>query len=94
MILNIYGQQVAAGAWKDYAIDMQNDRAIFSIFRHACEVPLFRIEKNPKLVRRQGQYSVIAASGRILKRGHILSNVLRVLEIREDYDRKVSLFPV
>lgn len=80
LILNIYCRQVASGDWRDYAIDMLRERAVFSIFRRSCETPLYRIEKNPRLARRQGQYSVIAATGLILKRGHDLKTVLRVLE--------------
>jgi len=79
-ILSVYGRKVAAGEWRDYAIDMHDDRAIFSIFRRASEVPLYRIEKDPKLARRQGAFSVISASGHILRRGHNLDNVIRVLE--------------
>lgn len=79
-ILRIYGRMVASGDWRDYAIDHLDDRAVFSIFRHTSEVPLYRVEKNPKLARRQGAYSVIAASGLILKRGHELDRVLRVLD--------------
>lgn len=79
-ILRLYGFQVAAGEWRDYAIDMMRDKAVFSVFRHSSEVPLYRIEKNPKLARRQGAYSVVAASGHILKRGRNLTHVLRVLE--------------
>ena len=80
IILNIYGRKVAAGEWRDYAIDMLKDAAIFSVFRRSSEVPLYRIEKHPKLARRQGTYMVIGASGQILKRGHELAHVLRVLE--------------
>jgi hypothetical protein len=79
-ILNLYGRKVAAGEWRDYAIDFGREKAVFSVFRHASEVPLYRIEKNPRLARRQGAYSVIAATGLILKRGHELSRVLAVLE--------------
>lgn len=79
-ILNIYGRMVATGAWRDYAIDHLADRAVFSIFRRASEVPLFRVEKNPKLAQKQGTYSVIAASGLIMKRGHELERVLRVFD--------------
>lgn len=79
-ILNIYGRMVASGAWRDYAIDHLGDRAVFSIFRRASEMPLFRIEKNPKLAQKQGAYSVIAASGLIMKRGHELERVLRVFD--------------
>ncbi|MFN0265036.1 DUF2794 domain-containing protein [Tepidamorphus sp. 3E244] len=79
-ILNVYGKKVAEGEWRDYAIDLLRDRAVFSIFRRTSEAPLYRIEKNPKLSRRQGAYTVVAATGQILKRGHDLSQVLRVLD--------------
>lgn len=81
-ILALYGRKVAAGEWRDYAIDMGRDKAVFSIFRRSSEIPLFRIEKNPKLARKQGAYSVVAPAGLILKRGHELSRVLTVLESR------------
>ena len=79
-ILTVYGRMVAAGEWRDYALDFLDEMAVFSIFRHAAEVPLFRIEKRPKLKDRQGQYSVVAAGGQVLKRGHDLSTVLGVLD--------------
>lgn len=79
-LLKVYGQMVAAGEWRDYAIDHLRDRAVFSVFRRASEVPLYRIEKVPRLARRQGAFAVVAASGMILKRGHELRQVLRVLE--------------
>jgi hypothetical protein len=79
-ILNLYGRMVAAGEWRDYAIDFLKDKAVFSVYRRASEVPLYRIEKDPKLARKQGAYSVIAASGQILRRGHELDRVLMVLE--------------
>ena len=79
-ILAVYGRMVAAGEWRDYAIDMLKDKAIFSVFRRASEVPLYRIIKEPKLARRQGAYCIVAASGLIMKRGQNLANVLRVLE--------------
>jgi hypothetical protein len=79
-ILNLYGRKVAAGEWRDYAIDFLKDRAVFSIFRRSSEVPLYRIEKDPRLSRRQGAYSVVTATGLILKRGHELDRVLRVLD--------------
>jgi len=79
-ILNVYGRKVASGEWRDYAIDTLKEKAVFSVFRRASEVPLYRIEKAPKLARRQGAYSVIAATGLILRRGRDLSRVLRVLE--------------
>jgi hypothetical protein len=81
-ILNLYGRKVAEGEWRDYAIDFTAQRAVFSIFRRTSEVPLYRVEKDPKLARRQGAYSVVTATGLILKRGHELARVLAVLDTR------------
>ena len=79
-ILGLYGRMVAAGEWRDYAIDFLKDRAVFSVFRRSSEVPLYRIEKNPHLARKQGAYSVISATGLIVKRGHELDGVLRAVD--------------
>ncbi len=80
-IFQIYSRMVGGGEWRDYAIDALADRAIFSVFRRrASEYPLYRIEKNPKLARKQGAFSVISSSGVILKRGHELGAVLSVFE--------------
>ena len=79
-ILIVYGRHVAAGDWRDYAIDHLKDSAVFSIFRRTAETALYRIVKDPKLARRQGAYSLIAPGGVILKRGHDLANVLRFID--------------
>ena len=79
-ILTLYGRMVAAGEWRDYGISALRDAAVFSVFRRTAEQPLYRIEKRPKLAGRQGMYSVIGMDGRILRRGHDLRGVLRVLE--------------
>jgi len=79
-ILWIYGRMVGEGEWKDYAIDHLKDRAIFSVFKRSGEMPLFRIEKNPKLAAKQGAYSIINTNGMILKRGHELPQVLKVFD--------------
>jgi hypothetical protein len=84
-ILNLYGRMVADGEWRDYAIDFLHDRAVFSIFRRASEVPLYRIEKDPRLARKQGMYSVVSATGLILRRGHELDRVLLAI------DRKLAV---
>ncbi len=81
-ILRVYGQMVGAGEWRDYAIDHLRDRAVFSIFRRTSEVPMYQVVKDPKLVRKQGAYSVLSASGQILKRGHDLARVLQFFEKR------------
>lgn len=80
MLLNVYGRKVAAGEWRDYAMDMLRDRALFSIYQRSSERAHITVEKNPKLRNKQGQYTVTNAQGRVLRRGHELDKVLRVLE--------------
>jgi hypothetical protein len=87
-IFRLYGRKVAAGEWRDYALDFGREKAVFSAFRRASEVPLYRIEKCPRLARRQGAYGVVTATGLILKRGHDLTRVLAVL------DRGIRMAPV
>lgn len=82
-ILRVYGFMVAAGEWRDYAIDGLKDRAEFSVFRHTSEVPIYRIVKTPAEARKQGAYKIVAATGAILKRGTELRQVLRA------FDRKL-----
>jgi hypothetical protein len=84
-ILNLYGRMVADGEWRDYAIDFLKERAVFSVFRRASEVPIYRIEKDPRLARKQGMYCVVSATGLILRRGHELDRVLLVI------DRKLAV---
>ena len=84
-IFDLYGRKVAAGEWCDYAIDFLRDCAVFSVFHRSCDFPIYRIEKNPRLARRQGAYSVISATGLIVRRGHELDRVLRAI------DRTLSL---
>ena len=79
-LLQMYSARVGTGEWRDYAIDMLSDRAVFSVFKRASEVALYTIEKQPKLARRQGEWSVVNANGLVLKRGHDLRIVLRVLD--------------
>ncbi|MAP94063.1 MAG: hypothetical protein CMK07_03835 [Ponticaulis sp.] len=82
-IMGIYGRMVAAGEWRDYALNMHKDRAIFSIFRHAAEMPVYRIEKQPALARKQGQWSILSAEGVILKRGQDLKTILSFFDRRK-----------
>lgn len=79
-ILGLYRRKVASGEWRDYAIDFHKDRAVFSVFRSSAEAPLYRIEKNPRLARRQGVYRVVSATGLIVNGGHELDRVLRSLD--------------
>jgi hypothetical protein len=82
LILTVYGRMVAAGAWRDYAIDATREAAVFSIFRRTAEHPIYRVEKRPKLAQKQGAYAVIGLDGRILKRGRELQPVLRVFDAK------------
>ena len=79
-ILRIYGRMVGEGEWRDYAIDHLKDKAVFSIFKRSGEMPLFRIEKNPRLANKQGAFSVVNVNGMVLKRGHELPQVLKVFD--------------
>jgi hypothetical protein len=78
-ILSLYGSKVADGEWRDYAMEFGRETATFSVYRRSSEIPLYRIVKDPSLARKQGAYAVIAQGGLILKRGHDLAMVLRVL---------------
>lgn len=80
LILSVYGRKVGQGEWRDYAMDFLRERAVFSIYARVSERPLYIVEKTPKLRNKQGQYSVTNQQGRILKRGHELAQVLRVLD--------------
>ena len=79
-ILGLYGRMVAAGHWKDYAMDMRRDVAIFAAFRRASERPQIRIEKRPSDRNRQGMWSLHGEQGQVLKRGHDLAGVLAPVE--------------
>ena len=79
-LFRLYGRMVAAGHWRDYAIDGLSDAAVFSVFERAAQAPLYRIEKRPALARRQGAWAVIGQAGMILKRGHELDQVLRFFD--------------
>jgi hypothetical protein len=81
-ILRLYGRMVAAGEWRDYAIDSDEDQAAVCVFRRTSEAPLYRIEKRPALARRQGQWAVIAPGNVVLRRGHELDQVLKVFDTR------------
>jgi Protein of unknown function (DUF2794) len=81
-LFRFYGRMVAAGEWRDYALDALPDRALFSVYRRSSEAPLYQIEKRPAEARKQGEYSIRAVDGRVLRRGHDLARVLAVLEPR------------
>ena len=81
-ILDLYGRMVAAGHWRDYAISLDADAAVFAAFRRAAERPEFRIEKRPALRNKQGMWALLSENGSVLKRGHELGPVLAPIERR------------
>ena len=81
-ILDLYGRMVAAGHWRDYAIELGREAAIFAAFRRAAERPEIRIEKRPALRNRQGMWAIVNEAGLVLKRGHDLAGVLAPVERR------------
>ena len=82
LILSLYGRMVAAGEWRDYAMDFTRDFAVFAAFRRAAERPQARIEKRPALRGRQGMWTLFGEHGQVLKRGHELAGVLAPVERR------------
>jgi hypothetical protein len=81
-ILDLYGRMVAAGEWRDYAMDFTRDAASFSAFRRSAERPQARIEKRPALRHKQGMWTLFGEAGQVHKRGHELAGVLFPLERR------------
>jgi hypothetical protein len=81
-IMDLYGRMVAAGQWKDYAIEFRGDSAVFWAFRRSAERPEYKIEKRPALRSKQGMWALIGESGVVLKRGHELGPVLAPIERR------------
>ncbi len=81
-ILDLYGRMVAAGHWRDYAIELGREAAVFAAFRRTAERPEFRIEKRPALRNRQGQWALVGEAGQVVKRGHELGPVLAPVERR------------
>jgi hypothetical protein len=79
-LLSLYGRMVAAGEWRDYAIDGLRESAVFSVFRRTSEAPLYRIEKRPALARAQGAWAVLGQAGVVLRRGHELDYVLKFFD--------------
>lgn len=81
-ILDLYGRMVAAGEWRDYAMDFTRDYAAFAAFRRTAEVPQMRLVKRPALRQRQGMWALYGEHGQVLKRGHELAGVLALVERR------------
>lgn len=84
VLLSLYGRRVATGEWRDYGIDALKNMAVFSVFKRAHDVPLYRIEKHPSLRHKQGMYAVVNTHGHVLKRGHNLAQVLKVFQRKKE----------
>ncbi|MDZ4306633.1 DUF2794 domain-containing protein [Allopontixanthobacter sp.] len=81
-IMDLYGRMVAAGEWRDYAMDFNRDVAVFDAFRRAAERPQMRVEKRPALRGKQGMWTLYGEHGQVLKRGHDIGGVLAPVERR------------
>ena len=79
-ILRVYGRMVAESEWRDYAIDHLKEKAVFSVFKRSGDLPVYQIEKNPKLAQKQGAFAIVNTQGRILKRGHDLAQVMKFFD--------------
>ena len=79
-IMDLYGRMVSAGHWRDYAIDLGQEAAVFSAFRRTAERPEYRIEKRPALRHRQVMWALIGEAGQVLRRGQELAGVLAPVE--------------
>ena len=81
-ILDLYGRMVAAGHWRDYALRIDPDVAVFAAYRRHSERPEIRIEKRPALRMKQGAFALVSEHGAVLKRGHDLGGLLAPIERR------------
>ena len=81
-ILDLYGRMVAAGHWRDYALKLNGEAAVFAAFRRTAERPEIRIEKRPQLRLKQGAFALVSEHGAVLKRGNDLSAILAPVERR------------
>jgi Protein of unknown function (DUF2794) len=94
ILLQLYSRQVMRGAWRDYAIDQREGRAVFSIFRHSLESPLYTIVKTAPGIGRHGDFVLMRRCMR-LATGGALAEVLAPLkrELRRTMPRGTALFP-
>ena len=91
VLMNLYGRAVATGQWRDYGLSILQDRAVFAIFRSTNEIPIYRIEKIPRLRPKHGQYQVLGLSGQILKRGNDLQQALKIIEKKTCHSGNIRL---
>ena len=84
-ILNLYSKQVSKGNWRDYALDSKIDNAIFSIYRHTQDKPMFQIIKNSQKGFRN------KPSFYIKKGEEIISNSKSLFTILSNFEKKLSI---
>jgi len=83
LILSVYGKGISSGKWKDYAIDSSIKETIFSIYKHASEMPIYRIIKNHKSRRTDERWTIKSTSGQIIKRNKNLSYLLNYFKEKD-----------
>jgi hypothetical protein len=84
-ILSLYSKQVSRGFWKDYALDSQNGTAIFSIFRHTHDKPIYQIiKKRLKGIKNINEFY-------ILKDSELISKSTDLLMILNKFEKKLSI---
>ena len=84
-ILNLYSKQVSKGTWKDYAIDSKLNTAIFSIFRHSHDRPMYQIiKKSQKGFRNNSEFSIKSDV-------QIINKSSELLTILSKFERNLSI---
>ena len=84
-ILNLYSKQVSKGNWKDYALDSKIDNAIFSIYRHTQDKPMFQIIKNSQKGFRNKPSFYIKKGEEIISKNKSLFTIL------SNFEKKLSI---
>jgi len=91
-LLQLYSRQVARGEWRDYAIDHGDDRAVFSVFRHSLDMPLYTIVKTAPGSSRHGDYALLHRRARLAS-GQALHEVLELLQRNLGGPRALGAWP-
>ena len=79
-ILNLYSKQVSLGSWRDYAIDSKNDIAVFSIYRHTHDQPMYQVVKTSKKGYRNNPDFFIKDSNKIIYKSKVIEQILSKFE--------------
>tara|TARA_B100000780_G_scaffold254870_1_gene203242 strand:- start:140 stop:535 length:396 start_codon:yes stop_codon:yes gene_type:complete len=80
VILNLYSKQVSLGSWRDYAIDSKSDIAVFSIYRHTHDQPMYQVIKTSKKGCRNNPNFFIKDSNKIIYKSKVLEQILSKFE--------------